>query len=280
MLYVCATPIGNMEDITIRVLHTLKEVQLIAAEDTRRTHKLLLHYQINTKLVSLHQHNEESKTSLLIEWLREGMDIALVSDAGMPGISDPGAILIKRMIDEDLPLTVLPGANAGLTALVQSGLLLGPYYFHGFLPRKKKHLLETLTALEPLSVPLIFYEAPHRLKQTLEQLYEVLGDRLCAVSRELTKKFEETRRGSISDMITHFENTAPRGEFVLVIQGKEETEEIEVNINITEHVGQLIRQGLSKKEAIKETAKLLGVQKNEVYQQVLDLEIPNEDTEP
>ncbi len=272
MLYICATPIGNLEDVTLRVLRVLKEVDIIAAEDTRQTGKLLNHYEIKARVVSLHQHNEEKKVSVLIEWLKEGLSVALVSDAGMPGISDPGALLIQEAIAEDIPLTVLPGANAAITALVQSGLLAGPFYFHGFLPRKKRNVLSILHKLKPVPVPIIFYEAPHRILATLIRMQEVFGDRRCAISRELTKKFEETKRGVISEMVAHFSEVDPRGEFVVVLEGETEVnEDPREELDVLEHLTALIDGGKTKKEAIKETAKILGVAKNEVYQKAIEL---------
>lgn len=274
MLYVCATPIGNLEDITLRVLRILQEVDLIAAEDTRQTRKLLSHYQISQQLVSFHKFNEHEKAEQILEMLRQGKKIALVSDAGTPGISDPGADLIAKVIAAGLPLTVLPGANACITAVIQSGLLTGPFYFHGFLPRRQSQIAEVLARLKLLACPLVFYEAPHRIIACLEALKAHLGDRRCSVSRELTKKFEETKRGMLSELIAFFIDNAPRGEFVIVVEGAEEAFESE---EITEEriqacLREQLAQGLSTKDAVKTAAKILGVRKNEVYQQALELE--------
>lgn len=281
MLYICATPIGNLEDITLRVLRILKEADLIVAEDTRHTRKLLAHYQISKKLVSMHQHNEYSRTGSIIDLLKQEKNIALVSDAGMPGISDPGMALIRTVIDQGLEFTVLPGANAALTAIVHCGIVTGPFYFHGFLPRKKQKLVAELIHLASLESPLVFYEAPHRLLSTLTELEQQLGNRYCAVSRELTKKFEETKRGYLSQIITFFAQNRPRGEFVIVVAGKdikpEQPPAKEGNFNVKQYLQQQINQGMSKKEAIKQTAKLLRVSKNEVYQQAIDLPVDKQD---
>lgn len=274
MLYVCATPIGNLEDITLRALRILKESDIIVAEDTRQTRKLLNHFEITSKLMSLHQHNEHQRSNQIIELLQTGNQIALVSDAGMPGISDPGAELISKTIGLGIPLTVLPGANAAITAIVQSGLLDGPFYFYGFLPRKSKNRKTALDGLAQIIAPIIFYEAPHRIQQTLESMLAVFGDRACAISRELTKKFEETIRGQISEAITYFTDQQPRGEFVITVAGAEiedpETMDC-TDMDIETYLKEQMEYGVSKKEAIKKTAKLLGVNKNEVYQKAINL---------
>lgn len=273
MLYVCPTPIGNLEDITLRVLRVLKEADLIIAEDTRQTRKLLTHYEITNQLMSFHLHNEYHKTDQIIELLQAGRDIALVSDAGMPGISDPGGELVRQVITNDLPVTVLPGANAAVTALVQSGLLADQFLFSGFLPRKKSQIEHELQKLQALACPIIFFEAPHRLLATLKVMLTVLGNRQCAVCRELTKRFEETKRGTLSEVIAYFTENNPRGEFVLVVEGRSTGQEqaTSVQVNVKSHLRELIQGGMSKKVAIRTTAKLLGVPKNEVYQQALDL---------
>lgn len=273
MLYVCPTPIGNLEDITLRVLRVLKEADLIIAEDTRQTRKLLTHYEITNQLMSFHLHNEYHKTDQIIELLQAGRDIALVSDAGMPGISDPGGELVRQVITNDLPVTVLPGANAAVTALVQSGLLADQFLFSGFLPRKKSQIEHELQKLQALACPIIFFEAPHRLLATLKVMLTVLGNRQCAVCRELTKRFEETKRGTLSEVIAYFTENNPRGEFVLVVEGFSTGQEqaTSVQVNVKSHLRELIQGGMSKKVAIRTTAKLLGVPKNEVYQQALDL---------
>ena len=278
MLYICATPIGNLEDITLRVLRVLETVDLIVAEDTRQTRKLLSHYQISKPLTSLHKFNEREKADQIIEQLKLGKTAAFVSDAGMPGISDPEAELIAKVIAAGLPLTVLPGANAAITAVVQSGLLAGPFYFHGFLPRKQSQITGLLTKLAGLACPLIFYEAPHRLLETLVALKENLGDRSCSISRELTKLFEETRRGRLSELIEYYTSQQPRGEFVIVVAGADpdsqshEQNEEQIKSCLRQH----LEQGLSKKEAVKTVAQLLGVGKNEVYKLALELDPPGQ----
>lgn len=277
MLYICATPIGNLEDITLRVLRILQEVDIIVAEDTRQTRKLLNHFEITGKLISLHQHNEYQKSDYIIELLQEGNQIALVSDAGMPGISDPGAELINKAIALEIPMTVLPGANAAITGVVQSGLLTGPFYFYGFLPRKKRDREAVLNELLTIKDPIIFYEAPHRLLTTLEAIQESFGDRSCAISRELTKKFEENCRGKISELIEHFTKKSPRGEFVITVAGALRSSKVKPDLtefDLKTHLITQMKQGISKKDAIKATAKLLGVNKNEVYQKALEIDLP------
>ncbi len=274
MLYICATPIGNLEDITLRVLRALKEADLIVAEDTRRTRKLLSHYQISKPLTSLHKFNEREKSGQIIALLKAGKNIAFVSDAGMPGISDPGAELIAEVIAAGLPFTVLPGANAAITAVVQSGLLTGPFYFHGFLPRKQSQIAKLLADLASLGCPLIFYEAPQRLAGTLTALKEDLGDRQCSVSRELTKQFEETRRGKLSELIDYYTANQPRGEFVIVVAGSDPgaAPDQAGEGQIRDCLHQFFEQGLSKREAAKATAQLLGVGRNEAYRIALKLD--------
>ncbi len=273
MLYICATPIGNMEDITLRVLRILKTVDLILAEDTRHTRELLTHYEISQTLESLHKFNEHGKSDQIIDLLRQGKDIALVSDAGTPGLSDPGGELIAKVITEDLPLTVLPGANACVTAVVQSGFLINSFHFYGFLPRKKGQIASALQELVHLSSPLVFYESPHRIVATLNALKEHLGDRQCSISREMTKKFEETKRGSLTELIDYFIEHKPRGEFVIVLAGNEQKDSARsVNEEIIRaSLLDQIQQGYSKREAVAITAKVFGVGKNEVYRQAIAL---------
>jgi 16S rRNA (cytidine1402-2'-O)-methyltransferase len=221
MLYVCPTPIGNLEDITLRTLRTLQEVDLVLAEDTRHTGQLLRHFQINRPLESLHEHNERDKTERVLDLLRQGKTVALVSDAGMPGISDPGAFLIREVIEAGLPLEVLPGSNAALVGFLQSGFVSPHFLFYGFLPRRRKDRVQELEGIRALPYPIIFYEAPHRLREMLEDLLTVLGDRRISVSRELTKRFEETKRGCISQLVDDFTQERPRGEFVITVAGSE-----------------------------------------------------------
>lgn len=273
-LYLVATPIGNLEDITIRALRILKEVDIIAAEDTRNTKKLCHYYDITTPLVSYHEHNQEQAGEKILQWLREGKSVALVSDAGMPCISDPGADIAQKAIEEDFAVVPIPGANAAMSALIASGLTPQPFYFFGFLNRNKKERKKQLSNLKNRKETLIFYEAPHRLKDTLKDLAAELGNRKIVLARELTKKFEEFLRGTVEEAIQWTEENEVRGEFCIVIEGSQnEVEENNedaywTNMTIQEHVDLLMREKqLSSKEAIKEVAKLRGLPKREVYQQ-------------
>lgn len=270
ILYLIPTPIGNLEDISLRALRLLKEVDVIACEDTRNTKKLCNHFDIHTPLVSYHEHNKETCGPKLIQKLMEGAKIALVSDAGMPTISDPGYELVVQAIEKKLTVVPLPGANAALTALTASGLVTQPFYFYGFLPRVKKKKLEEVQRLSKIMATLILYEAPHRLKETLKVLYEHLGNRKIALCRELTKKYEEFIRGSIEEVIQWAEENEIRGEFVLIIEGENEISEEECwceHLSIKEHVDQyMMVNGMSSKEAIKQVAKDRNMQKREVYE--------------
>lgn len=274
MLYICPTPIGNLEDITLRVLRILQEVDLILAEDTRHTGQLLHHFQIRTPLESLHEHNEKEKAVRILDLLRERKKIALVSDAGMPGISDPGTWLIKEVIDAGLPLEVLPGANAALVAYLQSGFGAAHFLYYGFLPRRSKDRRQALEELRPLPFPLIFYEAPHRLKEMLVDLMEIFGDRHVSVSRELTKRFEETRRGFISELLTHFTAELPRGEFVVTVTGSEERiEDEKTEDDIIRTLEELMAAGLSRKSAVSEVSTRYRLPKNQVYEIALTVNL-------
>ena len=271
ILYLVPTPIGNLEDMTFRAVRILKEADLIAAEDTRNTKKLCNHFEITTPLISYHEHNKEASGGKLIEKLREGAKIAVVTDAGTPAISDPGFELVESAIKEKLTVVPLPGANAAVTALIASGLLSQPFYFYGFLNRQKKEKRKELEELKKQQASLIFYESPHRLKDTLALLLEVLGDRRIAVCRELTKKFEEFVRGTISEMVSWADENDPRGEFCLIIEGTDEVPQEEnlwwANISIEDHVNHYIESGqMNSKEAIKQAAKDRGMNKREVYQ--------------
>lgn len=276
-LYICPTPIGNLEDITLRTLRILKEVDVIAAEDTRHTLQLLRHFEIQKPLTSYHQHNEKGKSQHLIEKLMSGETIALVSDAGMPGISDPGEILIKRCIEEDIPFEVLPGATAGVMALVASGLNTGQFTFEGFLDREKKKRRERLEKIKQEDRTMIFYEAPHRIKDTLKDMIEVFGNRRAVLARELTKKYEEFIRGSLEEIYHHCQENSPKGEMILLCEGAslEEVEaaeqEIFQQLTIRQHVLSFMEEGLEKKEAIKKVAKLRKIPKSEVYKEAIDL---------
>lgn len=276
-LYVCPTPIGNLEDITLRVLRVLQEVDYIAAEDTRQTIKLLNHFEINKSLTSYHEHNKAKKGQDLIKDLMEGKKIALVSDAGMPGISDPGEDLIKECIDMGIEVEVLPGATAAILALIASGLNTSQFSFEGFLSRDKKKRRERLERIKYEDRTLIFYEAPHRLKETLEDCLKILDNRRAVVGRELTKRYEEFIRGNLVDLITRFREVPPKGEIVLMIEGisAEKLDELEKeafkDLSIKDHLLQLMESGMEKKDAIKEVAKIRKVPKRDVYQEAIDL---------
>lgn len=276
VLYLCATPIGNLEDITLRVLRILKEADLVAAEDTRHTRKLLNHFSIATPLTSYHEHNKTRKTPELLALLEEGRKIALVSDAGMPGISDPGLELVQGAIEAGIQVVPLPGSSAALTALVVSGLPTDRFTFEGFLPREKRRRQEALQQLAGETRTMIFYEAPHRVLATLADLQSIFGERRLAVARELTKQYEEVFRGTAGEALTHFSQASPRGEFCLVVAGGENQgsrqgrvpgrrEEWE-QLTVEEHVAHLVAKGIARKEAVKEVAKLRGLPKNQVYQ--------------
>ncbi len=276
-LYVVPTPIGNLKDITLRALEVLQSVDIVAAEDTRQSLKLLNHFDIKKPLVSYHQHNENFKSEDIIGKLREGKNIALVSDAGTPGISDPGSVIIQKCIEENIDFEVLTGATAVTTALVYSGLDTTKFLFRGFIPRENKERNPIIQDLKERQETLIFYEAPHRLIKTLEFLYENLGNRKIAICRELTKLYEEIIRLPLEDAIKYYNEKEPRGEYVLVVEGKSE-EEIKreeekewENITIEEHIKKYMKEGLSKKEAIKKTAKDRGMAKSEVYKYSLEL---------
>lgn len=274
VLYICPTPIGNLEDITLRTLRILDEVNIIAAEDTRRTLRLLNHFELKAKLISYHQHNHITKGNELLDLLMSGEDIALVSDAGMPCISDPGQEIIKQCIENNIKFEVLPGANAVLTALVHSGLSTDKFAFEGFLDRNKKKRRERLETIIYDDRTLVFYEAPHRITDTLKDMEKVLGDRNIAVGRELTKKFEEIIRGSISDVLERFNKEKPRGELVIVVEGSsdEKRPKPHDNLSIEEHIILYINEGISKKDAVKKVAKERGIAKRDVYNIAIDIE--------
>lgn len=274
-LYLCATPIGNLEDITFRVLRTLKEVDLIAAEDTRNSIKLLNHFEIKTPMTSYHEYNKIEKAKELVEKLLAGTNIALITDAGTPGISDPGEELARMAIEAGITVTSLPGACACVTALTISGLPTRRFAFEAFLPSDKKECKQVLEELKDETRTILLYEAPHRLKKTLALLFETLGDRQMTVCRELTKKHETAVRGMISQVIAHFEAEEPRGECVLVIHGKDfqeiekEAQEKWQELSIEEHVEHYLSQGMDKKEAMKAAATDRGISKRDIYQALL-----------
>lgn len=270
-LYLVPTPIGNLKDITLRALEILREVDVIAAEDTRQTLKLLNHFEIKKSLISYHKFNEQNKSDAIINLLMDGKNVAVVSDAGTPGISDPGSVIVERCIKENIHFEVLPGATAITTALVYSGLDTTKFLFRGFLPRENKERKNIVKDLLQSQETLIFYEAPHRLIDTLSFLLETFGDRKIAVCRELTKIYEEIYRGTLNESVEYFLKNKPRGEFVLVLEGKkledikEEQRDTWINLSIEEHILKYINNGISKKEAIKLVAKEREIPKNEVY---------------
>lgn len=277
-LYLCATPIGNLEDITFRVLRTLKEVDLIAAEDTRNSIKLLNHFEIKTKMTSYHEYNKIDKAIYLVERLKEGMNIALITDAGTPGISDPGEELVKLCYQEGITVTSLPGACACITALTMSGQATRRFAFEAFLPYEKKERSAILENLKKETRTIVLYEAPHRLKRTLRELLDALGDRDISVCKELTKRHEKKMQGSLKEVVDYYEENDPRGEYVLVLAGKPESERQEEeqkkweSMTIQAHMAIYEGQGLDRKSAMKRVAKDRGIPKREVYQTLLDEE--------
>ena len=276
-LYLVPTPIGNLKDITLRALDTLKEADFIAAEDTRQTLKLLNHFEIKKPLISYHKFNEQSKSDKIIDLLIEGKNVALVSDAGTPGISDPGSVIVQRCIEQMIDFEVLPGATAITTALVYSGLDTTKFLFRGFLPRENKDRKIITDELLQSQETLIFYESPHRLIDTLTFLLDTFGDRRIAVCRELTKIYEEIYRDTLKQALLYFTQNKPRGEFVLVLEGKkledikEEKKEAWINLSIEEHILKYVNSGINKKEAIKLVAKERELPKSEVYKFSTDI---------
>lgn len=266
-LYICPTPIGNLDDITFRTINVLKEVDLIAAEDTRHSIKLLNHYDIKNPLTSYHEHNIRDKGLELVEKLKAGENIALVSDAGMPGISDPGEMLIKEAIEAGIEVIGLPGPTASITALVVSGLPTDKFIFYGFLSHKKKERLEELKEIKGYRKTTIIYESPHRLLSLLDDMVNVLGERNISVSRELTKRYEETFRGTPGEALEKFKISGVKGEFVIVIEGNKE-EMIKEEINVEEILKTYLDQGYSKKETIRLVAEKYNLPKNEVYKTI------------
>jgi len=265
-LYLVATPIGNLNEMTYRAVQILKEVQMIAAEDTRNTIKLLNHFEISTKLISHHEHNIVSSIPKIIKLLDEGNDIALVSDAGYPAISDPGYELVKETINAGFNVVPISGANACINALVVSGICPQPFLFYGFLDHTDKKKKKELEKLKMYQETIVFYESPHRIKKTLNLMLDIFGNREIALCRELTKKHEEINRGTISEIIDVVEDM--KGEMVLVVEGANEViEEMTYDLSINDHVDELINQGFSTKDAIKEVAKLRNTSKNIIYQE-------------
>ncbi len=272
-LYLCATPIGNLEDITYRTVRCLREADLIAAEDTRHTKQLLSAYEIDTPLTSYHEHNKAEKGPLLIQKLQEGTMLALVSDAGMPAICDPGSDLVRLAIEAGIPVVPLPGPNAGLTGLIASGMDTTRFTFIGFLPKTQKHRLPVLESIKQYEGTLIFYEAPHRIQHVLTEITAVLGDRQAVLCRELTKKYEQYMRGTLSQLQHELAAQGTRGEFVILVAGAEPENPAAAdgNVDYASLVQELMDQGVDKKEAVRMVARRCGVPKRSVYQAALTL---------
>ena len=283
ILYLCATPIGNLGDMTPRVVETLGQVDLIAAEDTRNSIRLLNHFQIRTPMTSYHEYNKVEKAYTLIAKLKEGQNIALVTDAGTPAVSDPGEVLVQMCMQEGIRVTSLPGACACITALTLSGLKTRRFCFEAFLPADKKERGMILKELSEETRTIILYEAPHHLKKTLRELFDTLGDRRITLCRELTKKFEEVMPTTLAESICYYEKEAPRGEDVLVIEGKslgdkeKEKQTDWQEISIEEHMEMYEKKGLERKECMKAVARDRGISKREVYKYLLK-DIDNEDS--
>lgn len=283
ILYLCATPIGNLGDMTPRVVETLGQVDLIAAEDTRNSIRLLNHFQIRTPMTSYHEYNKVEKAYTLIAKLKEGQNIALVTDAGTPAVSDPGEVLVQMCMHEGIRVTSLPGACACITALTLSGLKTRRFCFEAFLPADKKERGMILKELSEETRTIILYEAPHHLKKTLQELFDTLGDRRITLCRELTKKFEDVMPTTLAESICYYEKEAPRGEYVLVIEGKslgdkeKEKQTDWQEISIEEHMEMYEKKGLERKECMKAVARDRGISKREVYKYLLK-DIDNEDS--
>ncbi len=275
-LYLCATPIGNLKDMTPRVAETLAAVDLIAAEDTRNSIKLLNHFGIKTSMTSYHEYNKVEKAQTLVRKMKEGLDVALITDAGTPAISDPGEVLVKLCLREGITVTSLPGAAACITALTLSGLSTRRFCFEGFLPSEKKEKAEILELLKEETRTMILYESPHHLIRTLKELYGALGERNITICRELTKKFEAVLPTTLEGALAFYETQEPRGEYVLVIEGKsllqkkKERQEGFLELGIEDHMRRYEEAGLERKEAMKMVAKDRGVSKREIYQYMLD----------
>lgn len=279
-VYLCGTPIGNLQDMSLRVLNILKTVDFIAAEDTRHTLQLLNHFEITTPMTSYHEHNKQTKGIKLIERVQKGENMALVTDAGMPGISDPGADFVKLCYEKEIAVTVVPGASAVIIALVLSGLDTRRFVFEGFLPSEKKQRRTILQTLQKEHRTMVLYEAPHRLVHTLQELSEIMGkQRIVATIKELTKKYEQVRKDTIQEQIAYYSANPPKGEFVLVIEGfsleeqKRREQQSWEKLSIAEHLQQYIQKGISEKEAMKQVAKDRGVSKREIYAVIKNKEV-------
>ncbi|MBN3882894.1 MULTISPECIES: 16S rRNA (cytidine(1402)-2'-O)-methyltransferase [unclassified Nostoc] len=276
-LYVVGTPIGNLEDITFRAVRILQTVDIIAAEDTRHTGKLLQHFQVKTPQVSYHEHNRTSRIPELLEHLVNDKAIALVSDAGMPGISDPGYELVKACIEAGIPVVPIPGASAAITALSAAGLPTDRFVFEGFLPAKTQQRQEHLESLQTESRTLIFYESPHRLRDTLQDLAEVWGsDRQIVLGRELTKLYEEFWRGTIAEAIAHYSQREPQGEYTLVVAGIPASQPQLTEEELKAELKQLITQGISRSQASRQLAKFTSLPRRQLYQLALSLVLTSE----
>lgn len=275
MLYLCATPIGNLGDMTPRVVETLRDVDIIAAEDTRNSIKLLNHFDIKTSMTSYHEYNKVEKADYLVEQMRQGKDVALITDAGTPAVSDPGEVLVAKCHEAGVAVTSLPGASACITALTLSGLSTRRFCFEAFLPSDKKEKAEILEELKGESRTIILYEAPHHLIRTLQELLSALGNRRLTLCRELTKKFETVLPTTIEDALAMYETEEPRGEYVLVIEGKslrqkrEEQKASWQSMSIEEHMAYYEREGMDERSAMKQVAKDRGVPKRDIYQYLL-----------
>ena len=273
-LYLCATPIGNLEDITYRVLKTLREVDLIGAEDTRHSIHLMNHFEIKTPMTSYHEYNKVEKAKILVEQMKEGKNIAIITDAGTPGISDPGEEIVRQCYEAGIEVTSIPGPAACITALTMSGLNTRRFAFEAFLPTEKKERQRILEELKNETRTIVLYEAPNHLIRTLKELQKILGDREMTLCKELTKIYERAEKSTIEKLIEKYEETEIKGEYVLVIQGrsfeeiKKEEQEVYLQISIEEHMQKYLSRGMDKKEAMKQVAKDRGISKREVYAQV------------
>ena len=269
-LYICATPIGNLSDITLRVLETLKSVDIVAAEDTRHTLKLLNHFDIKKPLVSYYEHNKQYKGTKIINELKNGKNVALVSDAGTPIISDPGELLVKECIENGIEIESLPGPCAAVTAMTLCGLDTKRFLFYGFLSHKKQDKIKELKEIVNIPYTIVFYEAPHKLVSTLEAFKEVFGNRKITILREMTKKFEEVLRLTVDEALEYYNEKEPKGEFVITVSGAEKTEDNSFSdMSIEEHVEYYINMGLDKKDAIKKCAEDRDVPKRDVYNLIM-----------
>lgn len=273
-LYICPTPIGNLEDITYRTIRVLKEVELIACEDTRRTGRLLKHFEIDNDLISYHEHNEKMRTEHIINKLKRNQDIALVSDAGMPGLSDPGEILIKAVVNEGIEVIPLPGPSAAVPALVASGFATDRFVFEGFLPRKGQERKDRLASIKLDERTTIIYESPYRIKETVNDLSRLMPDREIAVIREISKIHEEKIYGTAADIKKQIAEREIKGEIVIVISGNKllNEEEQVIDLSILEHLELLIENGYTKKKAIKEVSKIRELPKSEVYKEAIAID--------